>query len=237
MIKKAIVALIHALGYDVYKIPKIDFAGLDLMGINTILDIGANRGQFAKRAFAVFPKAEIFCFEPTKTAFEELHGWAKSSGQGRVFAFNIALGNKREKKEMFLHSDHDDSSSMLQTTKGYERNFPFVKNQQAVKVNQYPLDLAVEELVKKSFEKEILVKMDVQGYEDLVIEGAKNTLSKAKACIIEIVNDELYKGQPDFSKIFLLMKSLGVAYYGNLEQVKDHKDGHIIYYDAIFIKK
>ncbi len=236
MIKKLVVKIIHSLGYDVYKIPKVDFAGLDKLGIKTILDIGANRGQFAKRAFIAFPKTEIFCFEPVKPAFEELDKWAQLEGQKRVFAFNIALGDKKDIKEMFLHSDHDDSSSMLQTTKSYEKDFSFVKNQQEITVEQYPLDIAVEKFVKKNFKKEILVKMDVQGYENLVIEGAKKILSEAKACIIEIVNDKFYEGQPDFKKIFSRMNSLEFKYYGNLEQVNDYKDGHIIYYDAIFLK-
>ena len=66
MIKKIIVKTIHSLGYDIYKIPKTNFAGLDKLPIKTIIDIGANRGQFAKRAFFMFPKANIFCFEPVK---------------------------------------------------------------------------------------------------------------------------------------------------------------------------
>jgi len=237
MIKKIIVNLIHILGYDIYKIPKVDFAGIDKMRIKTIIDIGANRGQFAKRVFVTFPEAKIFCFEPVKLAFDDLEKWAKASGHGRVFAFNVALGDREEEREMFLHSDHTDSSSMLQTTKNFENDFNLAQNQEKIKVSQFTLDAVLEKLVKKELEKEILVKMDVQGYEDLVIGGAKKTLSQVKACVIEIVNDELYKGQPDFQKIFALMDTLGFNYYGNLEQVIDHKDGHIIYFDAIFIKK
>jgi len=237
MIKKMIVNSIHSLGYDVYKIPKIDFAGLDRVGIKTIIDIGANRGQFARRVFTIFPQAKIFCFEPVKEAFEDLEKWARSSGHGRVFAFNVALGDKEEEKEMFLHLDHTDSSSMLRTTESFEDDLHLIQNQQTIKVKQYTLDVAMEKLVKKELEKEVLVKMDVQGYEDLVINGAEKTLLQARACVIEIVNDELYKGQPDFKKIFVLMDNLGFGYYGNLEQVVSHKDGHIAYYDAIFIKK
>lgn len=236
LIKKIIVKVIHSFGYDLYKIPKVDFAGLDRLGINTIIDIGANRGQFARKAKSIFKEATFVCFEPVPSAFGELEQWAKSEGEGRVFAYNVALGEKREQKEMFFHEEHNDSSSMLQTTKGYEGEYPFVKNQKSVKVEQYPLDRAIKELVKKDSQKEVLVKMDVQGYENLVIEGGRQTLSGAKACIIEIVNDKFYRGQPDFKKIFLLMDSLGFVYHGNFEQVKDHKDGHIVYFDAIFKK-
>jgi len=237
LIRKIIVKVVHSLGYDLYKIPKVDFAGLDHLGIVTIIDIGANRGQFAQKAKSIFTDATIFCFEPTPTAFADLAQWARSQGQERVFAYNVALGDKREQKEFFLHADHTDSSSMLKTTQHYEQEFSFDKNRTSVKVEQYPLDQAIKELVKKDLQKEMLVKMDVQGYENLVIEGGRETLSAARACIIEIVNDPLYLGQPDFKKIFLLMDGLGFVYHGNFEQVKDHKDGHIVYYDAIFIKK
>ncbi len=237
IIKNIVVNLIHWSGYDIYKIPKTDFSGLDKLNIKTIIDIGANRGQFARRVFLIFPEAKIFCFEPVEEAFDGLKKWAESSGQGRVFVFNVALGDKEEEKEMFLHLNHTDSSSMLQTTKSFENDFHLAQNQKKIKVNQYTLDTALEKLVKKELEKEVLVKMDVQGYEGLVISGAKKILLKSKACIIEIVNDEFYKGQPDFKKIFFLMDNFGFKYYGNLEQVIDHRDGHITYYDAIFIKK
>lgn len=237
MIKKLFVKIVHSLGYDIYRIPKIDFAGLDCLGINTIIDIGANRGQFAKKAKSIFTNTTLLCFEPVPSAFKELEQWAKNEGGRRIFAYNVALGDKREQKEMFFHEDHNDSSSMLPTTQEYEKEYSFVKNQKSVKVEQYPLDQAIKELVKKDLQKEMLVKMDVQGYENLVIEGGRQTLSRAKACIIEIVNDQFYLGQPDFKKIFLLMDSLGFMYHGNFEQVKDHKDGHIVYFDAIFIKR
>lgn len=236
LIKKIIVKIIHSLGYDLYKISKVDFAGLDRLGINTVIDIGANRGQFARKAKSIFKDATFLCFEPVPSAFKELEQWAKNEGNGMVFAFNVALGDKREQKEMLVHEDHNDSSSMLKTTQEYEKEYSFVKNQTSVKVEQYPLDQVIKELVKKDLQKEMLVKMDVQGYENFVIEGGRQTLSQAKACIIEIVNDQFYQGQPDFKKIFLLMDSLGFVYHGNFEQVKDHKDGHIVYFDAIFIK-
>ena len=82
---------------------------------------------------------------------------------------------------------------------------------------------------------EMLVKMDVQGFEDRVIKGGKETLRKALACILEVSLHPLYEGQPSFMDLCRQMEKLGFQYAGNILQIYDN-DGSIVYIDALFKK-
>ena len=83
---------------------------------------------------------------------------------------------------------------------------------------------------------ELLIKLDVQGYENKVIEGGANTFLEAKACIVEIALSELYKDQSTFDSVYSVLHTLGYTYSGNLEQVYN-SDGHVISLDAVFINR
>ncbi|MGC8829190.1 MAG: FkbM family methyltransferase [Verrucomicrobiia bacterium] len=101
-------------------------------------------------------------------------------------------------------------------------------------MKQTTLDKAVETF-NIPLEPEILIKLDVQGYEDRVIKGGKKTFEMARACILEINLDELYVGQPSFKDIYLLLYYNGYRYAGNLNQSLA-EDGHIIAIDAVFLR-
>ena len=84
---------------------------------------------------------------------------------------------------------------------------------------------------------EMLIKIDVQGYEDRVIKGGQNVISKARILIIETSFRLLYGGQVMFEDIYALITGMGFSYKGALGQLKSPIDGSILQADSIFIKK
>jgi hypothetical protein len=82
---------------------------------------------------------------------------------------------------------------------------------------------------------DVLVKLDVQGYEDRVIKGGCATLARARACIVEANIEALYEGQARFPDLLLAMGELGFRYSGNLDQTYDD-DGQVVYFDAVFTR-
>lgn len=236
LIKKTVVKIIHSLGYDIIKLPKkSNFLGLERFPIRTIIDIGANCGQFAKKVLQAFPNADIYCFEPLIGPFQELQKWVNSQEASKITIFNLALGDSESMAQMFFCLERNDSSSFLKSTALGETLWPFMKKQELVSVKLTTLDKVMSNLPQLLL-SDILIKIDVEGYEDRVIQGGQDTFRKAKACILEISLDKLYKNQASFKKIFLLMDQLGFEYVGNLEQVFA-KDSHVIYIDAVFLKK
>jgi len=235
-LKRVIRKTFNLIGLDIVKMsksPRHTLLGLRNLPIRTIIDVGANTGQFAKMILDVFPEAYIYSFEPLPKPFGELRKWAMQQKE-RVKVFNLALGETEGEVEMFNHIEFSPSSSFLRTTSICEELYPFTKKQVPVVVQMATLDNWTKNL-SNPLAPEILIKLDVQGYEDRVIRGGKKTFMMASACILEVNLDNLYDKQATFNDIALLLYDLGYRYAGNLDQVCAN-DGHVIYIDAVFVK-
>jgi FkbM family methyltransferase len=236
-IKRLIVGLIHRCGYDLYRIQKetaSSLLGLHSLGIRTVIDIGANRGQFAQRVIDQFPAARFFCFEPLPDAFQELERWATQAHPGKFTLFNVALGEKEGAVTLFSPLEHNDASSLLESTDMQVSLYPVVKKQRRIDAQMTTLDAALTGRTQE-LTPNILIKIDVEGYEDRVIKGGTAIFPKAAVCIVEICLDELHHGQATFRDIFTLLSNLGYRYGGSLDQVCA-ADGHPIYINAVFIR-
>lgn len=234
-ITTALKALAAKLGIHVVRQsqnPMHTLLGIDRARISTILDIGANSGQFAQFARSSFPGASIFCFEPLPEPYRVLSAWA--SQQSNISTFNFALGESDGMVEMYMHSAHTPSSSLLETTELSSTLYPVTDSQTKVGVAIRRLDDVCEK-EGIPFPGDTLVKLDVQGFELPVIRGGTRVLGCARYCIIEVCLDRLYKGQSDFREIFLELSQLGFRYHGNLTQTYAD-DGHVIYLDALFVR-
>jgi FkbM family methyltransferase len=215
-----------------FRNPAYTLMGLGRYDFRTVLDVGANRGQFAQAMKPRFPRATFHCFEPTPAAFADLALWA--STQTGVLPVQVALGEKRGALEMNLHLDHSTSSSFLRTTAHSERLYPFTSAQETLSVAIERLDDFVAAL-PTPLEDDILLKLDVQGYEAQVLRGAPIVLSRVRATIMEVSIDELYEGQSTFSELVALMNESRLRYAGNLNQ-EYAPDGRVIFLDAVFIR-
>ncbi len=224
-------------GYDVTRLhnnPKYTLLGLRSIPFQTVIDVGANVGQFARYIQGLYADSKVYCFEPVPDSFAALERWAKTQN-GRIVTFNLAVGDMEGEMEMILHQEHVTSSSMLATTELTERYYPLTKEQKPIAITQTTLD-SVLGPVMGELDHEILIKLDVQGYENRVIAGGNRIFAKATACILEINLDRLYEGQAEFNELLIMLDALGYRYVGNFDQLYA-KDGHCIYIDAVFLKK
>lgn len=212
--------------YLLFKTPF--FQGLN---INTILDIGANNGQAAITFSESFPNAIIYSFEPIPKCFGVLKDVTK--GIPSIQAFNFALGSSEGNIE-FNENEFSASSSLLNVANTHIENFPFTANVKKTIVKIKRLDDFKDEIVIKN---NVMLKIDVQGFEDKVIEGGIKILAISKLVIIETSMKELYENQPLFDDIYKKLTNLGFVYYGSLEQLYSPITREILQQDSIFIKK
>lgn len=240
LFKKFIRKSVNFFGLDVIRLsrtPTYTLLGLRNLPIKTIIDVGANKGQFAEFLASRFPEAHIYSFEPLPKPFEDLNKWAeshKNKKKQRVDVFNLALGDEEGVMEILCHEEHTPSSSFLQTTEFLEKIYPLTKKQVHIPVKITTLDLW-RKCHNIKLQSEILIKLDVQGFEDRVIKGGKETFKIAKACILELNIDQLYKDQASCKDIFVSLYNLGYHYAGNLDQ-SFAKDMHVISVDAVFVQ-
>jgi FkbM family methyltransferase len=200
-------------------------------GINTVLDIGANTGQFAKLIHAVLPQAAIYSFEPLPECYRAL--LEQTTNLGKVTAFNVGLGSA-EGTMTFYRNQYTDSSSFRPMLETCRQQFPFTSG------DDTPLDVPVRTLdsyqAEITWTKNVLVKIDVQGYEDEVIRGGSSLLAQAYIVIMEISFVPLYQGSPSFDSLYTRMRELGFEFKGLLGQLFGPLDGAILQGDALFIK-
>jgi hypothetical protein len=115
----------------------------------------------------------------------------------------------------------------------HKRAFPFTSKEVLEKIVIKRLDDVAGDL---ELAENILIKLDVQGFEDKVILGGPKTIQMAKLLIVETSFESLYVGQPLFDTIYEMVRRMGFAYHGNFSQLSNPIDGNILQADAIFVK-
>jgi FkbM family methyltransferase len=235
-LKQILRAAVNRVGFDVIRLnrsPRETLLGLSREKFSVIIDVGANQGQFAQMITDFFPDAEIYCFEPLDGPFFELSSWAETR-RGRVHCFQLALGEQVGEMEMHLHEEHTPSSSLLAATDTCHELYPQTEAEHLTTIKVSTLDQELDEVLK-SVSGKVLLKLDVQGFEDRVLKGGGSVLSSCYAVILEVCLDPLYDGQADFRGLSDMLHMAGFRYAGNFDQVYG-EDGRVVYLDAVFIK-
>jgi FkbM family methyltransferase len=163
---------------------------LENLEVSTVVDIGANKGQFSLLAFEIFKNCKIFAFEPLTEPAAKFRKWA--ARWPSIQLFEVAIAPTAGEAPIYV-SDRDDSSSLLPITEVQALHFPGTSLKEIRKIRTVPLDqcLAPEDIVAPA-----LLKIDVQGFELEVLKGSESLLSAFKWLYIECSYIELYDGQP-----------------------------------------
>jgi len=160
------------------------------------VDIGANVGSYTVLACSAIG-AKGYCIEPVPSTYSKLMTNIRLNDlEKRVISLNIALGNA--KGEIYFSSDQNCINHVIADGEQTENK---------IVVNVSTLD---EELKNDPF----LIKIDVEGYETPVIEGAESTLKKEELCsVIMELNGSGNRYGYDESKILQMMFDYGFKPY------------------------
>jgi FkbM family methyltransferase len=238
MIKKLINRSINLLGYQIVKKPSLelnikrgDYKWLSLESINTIIDVGANDGGFAVMINKILPDAAIYSFEPIKDVFENLS--RNTSAIKNIKLFNTALGEEETEKEFHIN-EFSASSSFLEMDKLHVQSFPYTAQNRKEKITVKKLDSFADAI---DFKPNVLLKLDVQGYELNVLKGALKILDRVNLIIMEVSFLELYNSQPLFHEVYQFLYEQGFNFSGNFDQLHDPATNRILQADAIFTRR
>ncbi|MBI2619511.1 MAG: FkbM family methyltransferase [Ignavibacteriales bacterium] len=235
-LKRWLDRLIGITGYQIRRQPSLtrqiargNYRWLQERGIATVLDVGANTGQFAAKIRQILPQAMIYSFEPLESCFKELV--AVSTRLQPMRCFNCALGSESSLLTM-QRNEYTPSSSILPITPRTVDAFPSTAKSVEEQVTVRALDELIGEL---SLKKEILMKVDVQGYELNVLRGAERSLPQIAMIIVETSFVELYKNQPLFHDVYKFLTGREFSYAGNFDQLLSPVNGAVLQSDAIFV--
>ena len=210
---------------------KLDQPWIHDLKIDTILDIGGNIGRFSKTMEFLFPDAKIIAFEPLPSCYSKME--KLMNGYKNFQSYNIGLGSAPSELEM-EESSHDPSSSFLPMADLHKDAFPKASTNTKKTVQVKRLDDLESEL---DIRGNLMIKVDVQGFEKEVLLGGINVFSKAKFLLLELSFQELYKGQPFFDDIYSMLIPLGFKFYGNMGLMKHPKTGLPLDADCVFVNE
>lgn len=193
----------------------------------SIIDVGANRGQFALLAARRFPNASLTCFEPQARPRRILSHVMADHPRVRLVDHALAASSGTS----VLHITHaDDSSSLLQTTKLQVDTFPGTHVVDQLPVTTTRLD---ELSYLDDLDRPTLLKIDVQGTELEVLTGARRMLDRVDSVLVECSFVELYEGQALADEVISFLHGHGFR-LAHMVAPTLADDGRIVQADMVF---
>lgn len=178
-----------------------------------LYDVGANMGQYS--LFAAHRGIKVFAFEPEAQNFALLcRNVAINKMSARLTAFPLALAEKPGISELHLSAMMAGGSCHAFDQpidfRGNHKQFPFIQGSVATTID----------IFASRYAKPDHIKIDVDGFEHLVIEGAKCTLSGVKSVLIEI-----NRNYPAHTVLVDCMLTLGFTYDEATAESARRKEG------------
>ena len=203
---------------------------LEFYNIDVVLDIGANAGQYAQALRGDIGYAHrIVSFEPSSAAFKLLRANAKGDPAWEVF--NYAIGDTDEKREINIASN-SESSSFLSMLPAHLRCEPSSKYIGKEIIDVKRLDSLFGDLCKAA--KNVYMKIDTQGFERRVLNGAEASLAHIDTIQVEMSLVPLYAGESLFNEMCSLMNNKGYTMVAMENGFSDPTSGQLLQVDGIF---
>lgn len=176
--------------------------------VRSVIDAGANVGQFSLLIRGLHPAAEIHAFEPLAAAVAVF---------GRLFAhdpkvhlYQLALGAAETRAALHI-SRRSDNSSLLPINQSQSAFAPGTEEIGTVDVPVQRLDTVLADTV---LPRPSLLKIDAQGGELDILKGAEGLLPTVDYIYVEISFAEFYMGQPSADQILAYLQARGYRMVG-----------------------
>lgn len=235
--KRLLRSRLNRLGYGIYrfdpKAPPIDrrSALFRHLGVDLVIDVGANEGQYALGLRRMGYTGRMVSVEPLKSAFARLSAIASCDPDWDCFAF--ALGAREETAQLNV-SSYSQSSSLLPMLPKTSDVAPEIRHIFTETVEVKTLDQCYSDFVLNA-DCSPYLKIDAQGYERMVLLGARSVLRSFVAVECELSLTPLYAGEPDMAEMMAFLDSLGFRPYDIQPGFADGRTGELLQVDMVFV--
>jgi FkbM family methyltransferase len=196
--------------------------------VEVLLDVGANIGNYSHAIRGQGFGGMIYSFEPLKEPFSILN--KRSSKDDNWIAYNYALGDYDGETQINVAND-SACSSILEKTELFDELLSEKEytGKQSIKV--FKLDTIYNKIIN---DQTSFLKIDAQGYEKNILEGANKSLDKIVGIQIELSLKQLYENAILYDEMIMYLKSLG--YYLKLIEGGWYSNNELTEFDGIFFK-
>ncbi|MCV7345440.1 FkbM family methyltransferase [Mycolicibacterium rhodesiae] len=227
-------------GLDIIRYPAHDFLArtvqmLDYCEVNCVVDVGANNGGFASSIREVGYAGRIISFEPVSEPFSALRKRAARDDNWDVY--RRAIGSEKGRVTINVAGNAGLSSSVLPMLDTHLNAGPESRYVGSEIVDQDCLDSLLPQL-GVSAEDRTLLKLDVQGYEAAVLDGAHGLLAGAGivGLLLELSLAPLYEGGMMYREGLARADALGMGLMGLSPVLTDPESGRLLQADAVFFR-
>jgi len=207
------------------------FNQLKKLNISSVIDVGAHKGEFLNYLLTIKSVKEIHAFEPQEEIFKMLYlSFEKNK---KVFLNNEALSNTNSTREMYLNSLTSTSTfSEINKNSSWfkfknlilnkKNSFQKIKKIKTIKLDDY--------FIVRNINKIDLLKIDTEGHELNVLNGAVTVFNKNKIkyLLIEIHHSDMYNNYRS-SEIYSFLKSK------NFKLMKKFKYPFLKFEDQLYV--
>lgn len=194
----------------------------------SLVDVGANEGGFIDSVCALSPPASIFAFEPLPELRQALEQTVAHHGRGRVFA--VAVGD-RSGSVGLNRTQNRKLSSVLEPRNAMDEHYGDamdVIGRIEVPVTTLDAEIPANAVVG-------LLKIDVQGFEPRVLDGARRTLSRTAVVMLEINYAEHYTASGHFEDVHDRLTGAGFKLRG--VSCPQMSRGVPLWADAVYVSR
>jgi FkbM family methyltransferase len=200
--------------------------------VKVLIDVGANEGQYALAMQKLGFSEKIISIEPLKQTYDKLYQLAKDNKNWTTL--NIALGDMDGEKSINV-SKNTVSSSFLDMLPEHLKQEPDSVYQSKERIIVKKLDSIFGNNIETI--SSVYLKLDVQGFEKNVIEGASGSLKNISLIQMEMALVPLYKGELLLADMIQFMSDKGFVLYHLIPGFRNYETGQQFQTDGIFVRK
>ncbi len=208
----------------------VEHAPVLKQALKSVVDIGANNGQFALAARR-YTSAKVHCFEPLTSAHSKLKRLFRHEAE-MVVVYPYAIGKVSGVANINV-AGRSDSSSLLEIGAEQVRQFPGTG---PVGIEKIQVRRLSDCIAKDELKSPALLKIDVQGYEFTCLEGCSDVLDCFDYVYCECSFVELYVGQALASEIIGYLANHGLRFAGVYNSTYG-SDGRCLQADLLFARE
>lgn len=165
----------------------------------SVIDVGANIGIYSCfAAQKAGPEGRVFAFEATPKTFERLVRNTSLNNSGCIICTHVALGNTTNGSTFIDQHKNDDSQNCLRSVSA-----------NTIELGEQKVPIARLDDCLSATDNFDVLKIDVEGAELMVLEGASSVLKRCRTVFIEVFEPNLKKFNASSQTLLQLLESNG----------------------------
>jgi FkbM family methyltransferase len=186
----------------------------------TVIDVGANVGQFARASIEVFDQPEVHSFEPLPSAATQFRENLRDSAQVRLHP--VALGAVNGTATL-----HEHAYSLASSLRPVRRDGAAPSWVSTAPLHHEVPVRRLDDELTLPLTRPCLLKIDVQGTELDVLAGAAETLRSVDWILLELTFEPVYQDEPLFAEVDASMRAMGWRMKWPISAMRSG-DGHLV---------